>query len=477
MHKIIFLAALLASTCAAAQPSVKLAPVAGHPSITVTISGTAFGDSEAVDIYVDTTDTVLLVTTATGTFTGPVTIPASSSPGKHTITAIGRHSGEAAQASFDTTTPWVKNGFGAASIGLNPYENTLSPSVVPTLGELWSVSVGGGSPIYANGRVYVGGYPNAGMSALNAATGAVLWKTQTSSTFFPSPLLVGANLFVGSGNNTMLSLSASTGALRWSQTVGGFISSGAAASGSNVIVGCEDGKVYAFNQSTGAIAWTYATGNYVYASPAIVDGIVYIGSADDKVYALNAATGNLVWSYTTNYQVTSSPAVANATVFIGSGNTLYALRKGNGAPRWAATAGTNITGSPAVANGIVYVGAFDGNIYAFNAATGAQLWATALDGPSEYANASVADGVVYIGTYVGTAYALNAATGAVLWSTGTGAAIQTGPVIADGQVYISSGDGTITAYAPQAGTNIVPRRHAPRPAELHPDLRLPVTKG
>ena len=30
--------------------------------------------------------------------------------------------------------------------------------------------------------------------------------------------------------------------------------------------------------------------------------------------------------------------------------------------------------SPAVANGVVYVGSDDGNVYALNAATGAELW-------------------------------------------------------------------------------------------------------
>ena len=51
-------------------------------------------------------DTLLLVSSATGTFSGSVTIPATASPGKHYITAIGRKSGDAAQKAFTVSTNW-----------------------------------------------------------------------------------------------------------------------------------------------------------------------------------------------------------------------------------------------------------------------------------------------------------------------------------------------------------------------------------
>jgi len=55
--------------------------------------------------------------------------------------------------------------------------------------------------------------------------------------------------------------------------------------------------------------------------------------------------------------------------------------------------------SPAVANGLVYVGAFDGNLYAFNATTGALLsgWPVATGGLT-FSSPAVANGVVYVGS-------------------------------------------------------------------------------
>src|SRR5437899_11176442 len=61
-----------------------------------------------------------------------------------------------------------------------------------------------------------------------------------------------------------------------------------------------------------------------------------------------------------------------------------------------------INGStPAVANGVVYVGSTDGNLYAFQAATGQKIWsapAGAATGNWVASSPAVANGVVYVGS-------------------------------------------------------------------------------
>jgi len=79
---------VLATTVAGqAATAVTLSPTSGHASTVVAVSGTGFGDNEAVDVYVDTVDTLLLVASSTGSISGSVTIPASAAPGTHDITA------------------------------------------------------------------------------------------------------------------------------------------------------------------------------------------------------------------------------------------------------------------------------------------------------------------------------------------------------------------------------------------------------
>jgi hypothetical protein len=52
----------------AAAATVTLSATSGPPGTLITVSASGFGDAEAVDVYVDTVDTLLLVTSATGTF-------------------------------------------------------------------------------------------------------------------------------------------------------------------------------------------------------------------------------------------------------------------------------------------------------------------------------------------------------------------------------------------------------------------------
>jgi outer membrane protein assembly factor BamB len=62
---------------------------------------------------------------------------------------------------------------------------------------------------------------------------------------------------------------------------------------------------------------------------------------------------------------------------------------------------------------------------------------------------SIANGVVYVSNYSrNTEFAFDAATGALLWTVGLSDFGNVGTVIANGIVYVSAQDGTITAWAP-----------------------------
>ncbi len=167
----------------------------------------------------------------------------------------------------------------------------------------------------------------------------------------------------------------------------------------------------------------------------------------------------------------SSPAVADGVVYVGSGNgDVYALDAATGAELWsyATSSGAGKAGasSPAVADGVVYVGS-DSGVYALSAATGAVLW----NGGPAFAAASptVANGVVYTGSAFRQIYALSAATGAVLWSYATGGAVASSPAVANGVVYTGSDDDNIYAFDLSAGQGAPAR---PGPGALHPNYRL-----
>lgn len=66
---------------------------------------------------------------------------------------------------------------------------------------------------------------------------------------------------------------------------------------------------------------------------------------------------------------------------------------------------------------------------------------------------SIANGVVYVSNYSRkTEFAFDAATGAQLWSVGLSDYRNVGTVVANGVVYVSARDDTITAWAPPASS-------------------------
>jgi outer membrane protein assembly factor BamB len=138
-------------------------------------------------------------------------------------------------------------------------ETILTPSQAPTLRPLWTYKTGGvisASATVVGGVAYVGSWDGYEY-ALNAATGALLWKTFLGITTAPacSPPALG-------------------------------ISSVPAVVNGVVYLGGGDSNWYALNATTGAVLWTVPTGDnsaagghYNWASPLIVGNSAYIGIA------------------------------------------------------------------------------------------------------------------------------------------------------------------------------------------------------
>ncbi len=477
---ILGLAACLSTLAIANAQVVQLSPAAGHPGFTVNLTGSGFGTSEAVDLYVDITDTQLTVSSGTGTLSATLIIPASEQPGTHFVTAVGRHSGIAAQMAFNVTTGWTKQGYGAGHLSWNPYENTITPANVSTLGQLWSVptSTLGSAPAVANGLVFV--TTNSGIQALSTGTGAVSWSKLPGVQFYGSPAVDGGTVYAMSETGpTFYALKATSGATRWTQTLGGPSLSSPTVVNGIVYIPCNDGKVYALNATTGAILWSSAIGGTTAeASPAVVGNVLYVGSTTGTIYALNAVTGALIWSYTTGGSVEGSPSMANGVLYEGSDDgKVYALKTHEPSPGtllWSVTTGSDVYQAPAVASGVVYIGSQDGHLYALDARTGAQRWVFAAG--NILGSAVVANNVVYVTSRDGLLNALDANSGAVLASAAIGYSFLGNPAVSDGVVYMNAFGGGTYAFGLLGGADAARRAAiAPSIASLHPDMRLHVT--
>ena len=212
----------------------------------------------------------------------------------------------------------------------------------------WAVAPGGtwSSPAYGVGA---GGVPllvfgskdrDDSVYALNARTGALVWRYQTSTAADSD---VGAPPTISPrGRN-------------------GFTDG-------VVYVTGKDKVVYALDLATGKLIWKRALvrGNQGdLAGAALVGDRIYVGS-DTGVYALNASTGAPVWHALPQAAFFGSPAVtgpAGRQVLVAgsTGGSLYALNLATGATLWTQKPdNSGFWGSPAVSQGGFYIAGLDG---------------------------------------------------------------------------------------------------------------------
>jgi uncharacterized protein YjbI with pentapeptide repeats/outer membrane protein assembly factor BamB len=435
-------------------PRISLSVRVGVPTGAIQVTGTGFRAGEQVAIYFESALKAVGLTAKTGRL-GPVTItvPRFARLGLRKVTARAKVHGQAASAWFTVETDWVQSQFGPTLDGYNAYENTLSRSTVGNLRVKWKLKPGASEanpPTIAGGLAYIPTF-NGHMYAVNAATGRKLW-TWTA----PAPLVELTSLAV-SGNTVYVNAGGTLYAIgpggkqewqylqsaAWTPTI------------ADGVVYISGGDVSAVKASSGRQLWSVdptATSGCDGGQPAVTDGVAYVTCGDGNLYALNAATGATLWSYSNGGNDLMSPAVAGGVVYVGDalGHVVHAISTTSHQQVWSYTTGDRIGTVPAVANGTVYVSSFDGNLYALNATTGAKEWAFNYGTiPVPFGmSPAVANGVVYVTSPNEIVYALNANTGAKLWSYSNGNVLQSGPVVADGTVYVGTGSGGAYAFAP-----------------------------
>jgi uncharacterized repeat protein (TIGR01451 family) len=339
----------------------------------------------------------------------------------NTLTATSSNGGSALSIG-DTSVSvvgWPQFRYSPNHQANNTTERVLTPANAGQLTQTWDYVTGSwifSSPAIADGMVFVGG-GDGYVYAVDATTGALVWKAQTNGPIHTSPAVANGIVYVGStgtdhnlyaydaftgtlhwsfdtgsgvaasptvvgsvvyqpANNIIYALDALSGHVLWQTTMPNSVITTLAASGGQLYGADRVGFVYALNATTGARTWTYntGTGGLIYSSPTVANGLVYIGSEDHNLYAIHATTGQKAWKFTTRNQEVASPAYANGIVYVASNDhSIYAVNATTGRLIWTKSTGLFLDASPAVANGVVYEGSDDGSLYAYNATTGAQL--------------------------------------------------------------------------------------------------------
>jgi outer membrane protein assembly factor BamB len=187
-------------------------------------------------------------------------------------------------------------------------------------------------------------------------------------------------------------------------------------------------------------------------------GAAHTGYQRDETLLARTTVRDLVTAYRVQVGYVGTPVVVGGIIYValagygGAAGHLVAMAASDGSVLWnrELEVGSGELFTPAIANGIAYITSarntslsVGGSLYAFDAASGDQLWR--VDGTAS-TSPVVADGKVFVGGgeegSPADIVAYNAGSGAVLWTDQAGRYPQPGaPAVSHGRVFVERDDG------------------------------------
>lgn len=243
-----------------------------------------------------------------------------------------------------------------------------------------------------------------------------LWASTFADALSTSQPIVGDGKLIvgifGNGPETMAALDVESGSASWTR-----IDMDAYVSGTPVAV---NGRVYFVEKhhyagprlvcvriADGVEEWNQALSANSQSGLAAAFGNIYLLTRDGKLSARSPLDGTMVWEATVDVglgQTLSSPAIGFGRVFVGTRQGLRSFDATSGAqrPPTIVTPGNGNASAAIVMDvgvgnpAVVAIGDIDGKLWAYNPATGDELWTFDGDMPLWYTTPSVADGRIYL---------------------------------------------------------------------------------
>ena len=225
------------------------------------------------------------------------------------------------------------------------------------------------------------------------------------------------------------------------------------------------------------LIWSWGGGSEhpVWGAPALVDGLdgrlLVLAGLDGRITALRLdgpEAGEAAWSRRLGAGVASALLGHEGTLYFGAfDRTFYALDPRAGDIIWTAQGANWFWSTPMIADDVVYAADLDGNLYAWDAATGTARWDTPYAAGERIRTRPIVIGgdagaTVVLVSRDGVIHQVDAATGLGLWRS---ADLVDDDVLADalyrdGQLYISNESGRLfsVALGINAATQVYPRQ-------------------
>jgi len=323
--------------CGQVAPTVTFNKKFAPPTAKVLVSGKGFSAGSSILIQFDQSPVGQAHTDANGTFTKAVVkIPGRVTEGSH-VFGVSDSFGINVQIPFLIETDWPQKRFEPGNSAYNPYEWKLDTTTVGSINPAWN-TMGRPGPClqstaikYGDVVYFVNG--NAGLQALDPATGKLLWGLDTSggtkANCGTSPTASpGAGHLVSLGNakGEVWAVSTVTHKKVWSDS--GFVSFPygtwpISVGGSLFLVDSKD-DLTSVNQVTGVTNWNLASYSFNRLI-AYNGGVLYTlakDSACSSSYSCpvgrSANTGALTWYDDTDKGVGFAPVASGTVAYFGS---------------------------------------------------------------------------------------------------------------------------------------------------------------
>jgi outer membrane protein assembly factor BamB len=291
-------------------------------------------------------------------------------------------------------------------------------------------------------------------AALDAATGAIRWRTTLEGAVASAAGLAGDRLLLGTARGFLYCIS-TRGDLLWRVHAWDAAVASPLVLGSTCFWGTMDGIFHATAVSDGSPTWEAALAGGISAACASDGQKLFVADEGGSVWALSPADGKPVWRIETGCPAMAAPVVAGNRLIVPlvaptrlvppKVNYLLALDKDTGDVAWQVSGSRSIFASPVVADARVAYASVEGYLSdAFlrcaDLASGAQAYERRLAGVVDSSPARAGD-VAYFGAHDGCLYAVHLPDGAILTRTKLAPKIFSSPALDGGALYVGASDG------------------------------------
>ena len=329
----------------------------------------------------------------------------------------------------------------------------------------------------ADGRVFT--MDSAAVVQATGTNGAVVWRTDLTADFDRGGGVSGGGLatagnrvFATTAYGELVALDAATGAVVWRQRVDSPVTGAPAVENGIVYVVGRDGSGWAIAADTGRVKWTVpgavgSTGMLGAAGPSVGANLVLFPFANGSITAALKVSGVQVWQAPVTGQrvgrayggvtdITGDAVIEGDVTYVGtaSGRTA-AMDTSSGERLWTAVEGA--MNPPLVVGGSVFLVNDENRLVRLDAATGAQVWAIDMpyftkEKPKKrkaivpHFGPVLAGGRLAVVSGDGQLRLFNPVDGALVGGVEIPGGAATAPALAGGTLYVVSGNGQLHAF-------------------------------